>query len=81
MSAFTVNPRNVDPRQWAAQMALSLYQYGPVPTLADPNQWREWARVVIAFPALAAVGAPRPEQFTSWQDWAHAFNWSVLRLS
>ena len=79
MSIFTVNPTGTDPVRWAGQMALALSAYGNVPILLDPDKWRDWAATVVGFPAVAAVNAPRPQAFATWEDWAHQFNLS-LRL-
>ncbi len=78
--AFTVNPTRTDPAHWCSQMALSLSQYGPIPKLLDPAGWREWAAIVVSIPAIAGVGAPRPERFASWRPWAHEFNQAIRVL-
>lgn len=69
----------IDVVLWAAQTTTMLAPYGTVPILRDPERWRDWAVVVIALPALAALGTPRPEPFLDWQDWARQFN-SVAKL-
>lgn len=79
--AFTVNPRGMDVRRWTAQMQLSLQAYGPVPALLADDGWRDWARTVTNFPGIAAVGAPRPDGFHAWQDWAVQFNLAIRNLS
>lgn len=81
MSSFVVNPRGIDMLRWAGQMALSLSAYGNVPVLTDPAHWRTWAGVVVAIPAVAAVGAPRPEPFNDWRQWAEQFNLSLRLLT
>ncbi len=78
---FTVNPTGTEPTRWAAQMQLSLAEYGPIPALKDPQHWREWAAVVVNIPAIASVGAPRPERFESWSDWVHVFNLAIRDLN
>lgn len=69
----------IDVVNWAAQSTVLLSPYGNIPKLIDPEAWRDWARAVIALPAIAAVGAPRPEGFQHWQDWGRQFN-VVARL-
>ena len=81
MTAFAIISNAIDPVRWADQMILSLSAYGNVPRMAKPADWRDWANVVIAFPALAAVGAPRPERFATWADWVHQFNISLRLLT
>lgn len=77
---FTVNPTGTDPTRWAAQMQLSLYQFGAIPAMPDPSRWRAWAATVVNIPAIASVGAPRPEQFKRLDDWAHQFNLAIRDL-
>lgn len=78
--AFVIDPRFITVTQWCAQMALSLSAIGNVPQLQDPTQWREWAKTVVNFPALASVGAPRPERFDQWDDWVRQFNLTLRSL-
>jgi hypothetical protein len=78
--AFTVNPTGTRPIHWSGQMVLSLSQYGPIPKLLNETDWRQWADTVVSLPAIAAVGAPRPERFSSWESWAHQFNQAVRLL-
>lgn len=80
MSVFVVSPHGVEAQRWANEMALSLSAYGTVPRLTDPTKWKIWANNVISLPALAAVQAPRPEQFSTWRDWAAQFNLSLRVL-
>jgi len=78
--AFTVNPTGTATIHWCGQMALSLSQYGPIPKLLNETDWRQWADTVVSIPAIASVGAPRPERFSSWSDWAREFNLSIRVL-
>lgn len=74
-----IDTRLIDVVSWAAQMTTLLAPYGTVPVLRSPDDWRWWAAVVVALPAIAALGAPRPEPFPTWQDWARQFN-PIARL-
>lgn len=76
---ITIDPRMLDAREWAGRTTPSLLSFGTIPLLLDPDRWREWAAYVVALPRIAAVNAPRPERFSTWQDWATAFN-VALRL-
>jgi hypothetical protein len=81
VTAFVIDFRGMDPVRWTNAMALSLSQYGNVPKLGDAAQWRAWGSVVTSFPALAAIGAPRPERFASWEAWVRQFNLSLRLLT
>ena len=70
----------MDAVSWAAQTTTALAPYGAIPILHDPGAWRAWASVVVNLPALAALNAPRPEGFETWQDWGRAFNVAVRLL-
>lgn len=77
--ASTIDTRFIDVITWAAQSTTLLAPYGTVPRLINPDDWKPWARIVVAFPAVAALTAPQPDRFEVWQDWARAFN-MVARL-
>jgi hypothetical protein len=80
MSAFLILPAFITPTAWTSQMALSLYRYGPVPRLDRDEDWRDWASAVINIPAVAAANPPRPIAFSSFRDWASAFNLALAPL-
>lgn len=35
--------------------------------------WQDWAKKVALVPEFAVRPLPRPEQFTTWQEWANIF--------
>ena len=72
--AATIDTRMIDVVAWAAHTTTLLAPYGTVPILHDPAKWQDWAGTVITFPAIAALGPPRPRPFQDWQDWARRFN-------
>lgn len=74
-----IDTRGMTAIRWTAQSAFFLAPYGTVPILLDEKGWRDWASCVAAFPAIAALGAPRPEPFAEWDSWARQFN-LVVRL-
>jgi len=80
VSVFIVNPNGFDVIRWTGQMVLSLSAYGNIPRLDNAALWRHWANTVVILPAIAAVGAPRPDNFEHWEAWAAAFNQSIRVL-
>lgn len=67
--------------QWVAQTTPVIAQYGDASRLLDEDKWREWASDVISIPQIAAVGAPLPAGFATWQEWALRFNEAVMLLN
>ena len=47
------------------------------PYLPDENDWKSWARQVVASPVFRGNTPPDPETYESWQSWANDF----LRVS
>lgn len=76
---ITIIPRFISVRDWTAQTTMMLISFGTIPKLLKEDEWRGWAAAVVVLPEIAAVNAPRPEGFATWQDWATAFN-AQLRL-
>ena len=74
-----IDSRYIDFARWAGQTTQLIAQYGSVPVVSDESEWRDWAQTVVSFPAIASVGAPRPEKFDDWRPWSHQFN-AVVRL-
>lgn len=79
--ANTIDPRFMNVVNWAAQSTALLAPYGTVPILLHPDKWKDWARIVIALPAVAALGAVRPEGFHRWEEWATQFNQTARLLT
>ena len=77
---WSIDPRFLTAPAWASQMTLGLSAYGAVPILRDEAGWRGWARQVVLLPEVAALGAPQPDQFADWRDWAVAFNLKAALL-
>ena len=75
-----IDPRFMSAVGWAAHTTILISQFGTIPRLAHENGWKQWANVVSGLPALAAVGAPRPDRGRNWRAWAAAFNLAVERL-
>jgi hypothetical protein len=78
--AATIDTRFIDVVNWASQTTTVLAPYGTIPILRDPHKWRDWASMVVSLPALSALGAPRPEGFERWEDWARQFNFAARLL-
>ena len=78
---LTIDPRYMTARGWTSQMALNLWQFGLIPNLKSDDDWKVWARYVVSLPGIAAYGAPWPERFAKWQDWAVQFNLSVQLIT
>lgn len=76
---ITILPQFISAVNWAAQTTILLNSFGTIPKLVSEDGWLDWATYVISLPDIAAVNAPRPEGFKTWQAWALAFN-SQLRL-
>jgi hypothetical protein len=79
--SIPIDPRFIDATRWVAETTILLAPFGTVPKLLDPEHWREWASVVVALPSVAAVNAPRPEGFATWDAWARAFNVTARLLA
>ena len=56
--------------QWTDAMTLILVQYGSVPRLDNPDDWREWGRGLLDNVALGDTLLPDPYQFAEWRPWA-----------
>lgn len=80
MTVYIIQPTGITWAAWSAQMAQSLAAYGNVPIMPDQAQWQRWGNIVVGFPAIAALVAPRPQAFSTWQDWVRAFNQAVSLL-
>lgn len=76
---LTVDTRGMTIENWTAFSTQYLTPYGMPPKLVDPDKWRDWANVVISFPAIAGLNPPQPAGFEDWRDWAARFN-QVARL-
>jgi hypothetical protein len=79
--ASTIDTRFIDVLNWAAQTTTLLAPYGTIPILRDPHRWRDWASVVVSLPVVSGLGAPRPEGFADWRDWARQFNYAARLLT
>lgn len=71
---ITIVPRYITAQNWASQTTIMLASIAPIPKLLDEAHWMGWAAYVVSLPELAAVNAPRPEGFSTWDSWATAFN-------
>lgn len=67
MPVIAVQPRGLTLEDWAAQLRIDVTDAVPVYGGGD---WQEWARACLALDAFQKGGAPRPEGFANWQDWA-----------
>jgi hypothetical protein len=75
-----IYPMGMTAMQWTDAMALDLNKFGACPRLAGDDGWREWALVILGFPAISDINAPDPYGFDDWRSWAERFNqvYSVL---
>lgn len=77
--SIPIDTRLIDVQTWTAQNTSILAPYGLVPKLLDPDNWQEWASQVILIPTIAGLNPPRPEVYSTWEEWGTAFN-AVVRL-
>ncbi len=77
----TVDPRFLTLTRWASETAWNLAPFATIPILRDETAWQDWARYVIGIPSLNALGAPRPEGFSRWEDWGQALNQTIRLLT
>ena len=75
-----IDPRFMNARSWAAQTGNILEPYGNIPVLVNDEDWKQWAADITLLPAIANLLPARPEGFLRWEDWANAFNETVLLL-
>lgn len=74
---MNIDPRGLDVIEWCDYMVDELNQFGPVPRLLDPREWRAWGEVVIQFQGLLKYSPPEPRFFDEWREWAERFNQAV----
>lgn len=75
MSAFlTIDPRDMDVLTWTAQMVPNLIQFGPVPSLFTPEDWRQWGLSILSLQSLSGVNMPDPTLYDNWRLWAAELN-------
>lgn len=72
-----IDPRDLEVVEWADYMADELEGYVSPPRLDDPEQWKEWALVVVQAPAIAKSNPPDPRAFDDWREWAMRFQQAV----
>jgi hypothetical protein len=77
---ITITPDYISITDWAARTGDLLTSFGTIPTLMSDYEWREWAGQVASLPAVTALGAPRPEGFADFREWAVAFNAQIKML-
>lgn len=66
----TVLPVGMSVIDWTDSMNLILVQYGSVPRLDNPDDWREWGRALLDNVSLGDTLLPDPYQFAEWRPWA-----------
>ena len=67
MPPLSVQPRGLTLQDWSSQLRVDISDTVP---LYNGGDWQEWARSCLAIDAFQKGGAPRPEYFQNWQDWA-----------
>lgn len=72
-----ITPFAIGVVEWADQTSHSLAEYGIIPRLDAPGEWRRWADEISALPGIAAQSPPDPRAFDTWQAWAFRFNETV----
>ena len=75
-----IDPRGLSFDHWASQTCILISPYGVLPRPTDEKDWKQWANIVVSFPAIIGVNAPRPEGFKNWREWAFRFNLAVQNL-
>lgn len=68
-----IDPRGMTAFDWCNQMVQNLASLMNAPKLLRDEDWKDWARAVIANPAISGFQPPNPMQFENWQDWAERF--------
>lgn len=68
-----LDPFTSDFPNWAARL-LEEYSNSAIPAVyvANPMEWRSWASTVAALAIFADLGAPSPDGFSDWREWAAA---------
>jgi hypothetical protein len=67
MPAISAMPRGLTLQDWASQLRIDISD--AVPTYQG-GDWQEWARSCLAIDVFQKGGAPRPEYYEKWEDWA-----------
>lgn len=75
-----INPYNTPQQEWFDKTSGILGSLVTPPVLADPDLWKDWARVVVQFPPIAECVPPNPDQYEKWWEWATRFNEAVSQL-
>jgi hypothetical protein len=76
----TIDVRGETAVSWCQKNTILLARYGTVPILFTDDGWRDWAAYIVSLPEIAAIGAPRPEPYPEWTDWARQANQSFRLL-
>ena len=70
----------IDWPRWSAETADLVLQYGYAPWGTPEKDWRRFAAAICVIPAISGTGPPRPENYETWQAWAHPFNQNLRLL-
>lgn len=68
-----VDPRPMDLRYWADTVVFDLNNYGPIPQLDDPENWKPWAAGLIGINGISQQNPPSPYDYDDWKEWAYRF--------
>lgn len=64
---------------WTANTSLKLSPYGILETVG-PVDWKRWANRAINLPTIRDYYPPKPDPFSTWQEWAAKFNLTLANL-
>lgn len=80
MSVLPIDPFGMTVTEWCDMMTPNLLQFGNLPRLDNPDNWREFGLALLNLPQLSGSIVPDPYQFERWDEWAMRLNknlWSM----
>lgn len=72
-----IHPQGYTVQEWTDYVNNSLSQFGPVPRLEGPTEWKSWAFAVCQLPGISRQQPPSPLTYDDWVRWADDFNLAV----
>jgi hypothetical protein len=64
-----IDPRGMDPLDWAATVVYDFPQ-DPLPVLQNVDAWVPWAQLVSQAPSLRQYEVPDPTYYDDFGTWA-----------
>lgn len=69
MSVLLTSPHSLSLEDWAAQVRTDLSDDN-IPEFFPGMDWQEWGRRCLDESSFGRRGAPAPEFFSDWREWA-----------